>query len=232
MLLLLPKKEEKGQQNQVLRINECEGAALRPAKVFDRLLAYMGWLENARQSTRAGGTPARGWLAYTHARPPARLRKFLNMRQTIENAKQAIAQKKILWAYPIALKLQKYHYSLAIQWAVECIKIYSSEFEPDKLAKLNKYIQQALDSQNVLTPLQCSEIGKEIWYLPEREEVQTAIARLWWSIAAFKSGDEHIGIMEAISPVEVLLPDTSDRNLLDRYLEAAVRIYEEYESRN
>ncbi|KJH69997.1 hypothetical protein [Aliterella atlantica] len=153
------------------------------------------------------------------------------MRQTIENAKQAIAQKKYLWAYPIALKLQKYHYGLAIQWAVECIKIYSSEFESDKPSKLNKYIEQALDSQNDLTPLQCSEIGREIWYLPEREDVQTAIARLWWSIAAFKSGDKHIGIMEAISPVE-LLPDISDRHLLDRYLEAAVKIYEEYESQN
>jgi len=204
---------------------------LRPGKVIDIFLAYMGRLETARQTTWAGVSPAHGWLVYTYkVRMVRGLGKFLNMRQTIENVKQTIAQKKILWAYLIALKLQKYHYILAIQWAVECIKIYSSEFGSDKLSKLNKYIQQALDSQNVLTPLQCLEISGEIWYLPEREEVQTAIARTWGSIAAFKSGEEHGGIMEAISAVELLLPDISDRKLLDRYLEAAVKIYEEYES--
>jgi hypothetical protein len=154
------------------------------------------------------------------------------MRKIIDDVKQNITQKQILWAYPIALKLQKYYYSLAIQWAVECIRVYLSNFNPDKLSQLNKYIQQVMDLQNALTPLQCSEIGREIWYLPEREEVQTAIARLWWSIAAFKAGEEHGGIMEAISAVELLLPDLSNRRLLDRYLEAAVRIYEEYESQN
>ncbi|MEH1852681.1 MAG: hypothetical protein V7L11_13705 [Nostoc sp.] len=148
------------------------------------------------------------------------------MKQVIENVKQTIGQKQILWAYPIALKLQKHHYSLAIQWAIECIQIYSSEIESDKLSQLNKYIQQALSEPNFLTPLQCNEIGREIWYLPEREEVQTAIARLWWSIAAFKVGEEHVGIMEAISTVELVLPDISDRRLLDRYLEAAIIIFE------
>ncbi|NEU78844.1 hypothetical protein [Nostoc sp. UIC 10630] len=152
------------------------------------------------------------------------------MKQVIENVKQTIAQKQILWAYPIALKLQKYHYSLAIQWAIECIQIYSSNTKSDKLSQLNKYIQQALSEQNFLTPLRCNEIGREIWYLPEREEIQTAIARLWWSIAAFKVGEEHVGIMEAISTVELVLPDISDHHLLDRYLEAAVIIFEEYES--
>ncbi|MEH1943016.1 MAG: hypothetical protein V7L01_22730 [Nostoc sp.] len=154
------------------------------------------------------------------------------MKEVIENVKQTIAQKKILWAYPIALKLQKHHYSSAIQWAIECIQIYSSEIESDKLSQLNKYIQQALSEPNFLTPLQCNEISREIWYLPEREEIQTAIARLWGSIAAFKVGEEHGGIMEAISAVELVLPDIFDRRLLDRYLEAAVIIFEEYESQN
>ncbi|MBD2247008.1 hypothetical protein [Nostoc sp. FACHB-888] len=154
------------------------------------------------------------------------------MKQVIENVKQTITQKKILWAYPIADKLQKYCYSLAIQWAVECIQLYSSEIKLDKLSKLNKYIQQAMEEQNVLTILQCNEIGQEIWYLPEREEVQTAIARLWWSIAAFKAGEEHGGIMEITAAVELLLPDISDRRLLDRYLDVALRIWEKYESQN
>ncbi len=89
-----------------------------------------------------------------------------------------------------------------------------------------------MEEQHLLTPSQCLEISREIWYLPEREEIQTAIARLWGSIAAFKEGEEHGGIMEAISAVELVLPDISDRRLLDRYLEAAVRICEEYESQN
>lgn len=154
------------------------------------------------------------------------------MKEIIENVKQTIVQKEILWAYPIALELQKYHYSLAIQWAIECIQIYSSEIKPDKFSKLNKYIQQAMDSQNVLTSLECIETSREIWNLPEREEIQTAIAQLWGSISAFKDGEEHIGIMQTTAAVELVLPDISDHYLLDRYLEAAVRICEEYESQN
>ena len=83
-----------------------------------------------------------------------------------------------------------------------------------------------------LRPLQCNEIGREIWYIPGREEVQTAISRLFWSIEAFLAEEEHGGIMQAIMAVELLLPDLSDRDLLDRYLEAAVRIFEEYEFNN
>ncbi|MBD2248703.1 hypothetical protein [Nostoc sp. FACHB-888] len=154
------------------------------------------------------------------------------MKQIIENVKQTIAQKEILWAHPIALELQKYHYSLAIQWAIECIQIYSSEIKSDKLSQLNKYIQQAVQEQNILTPSQCDEISREIWYLPEREEIQTAIARLWASIAAFRDGEEQGGIIETTRTVELLLPDISDRRLLDRYLEAAVRICEAYKSQN
>jgi hypothetical protein len=154
------------------------------------------------------------------------------MKQVIENVKQTIAQKEILWAHPIALKLQKYHYSLATQWAIECIQIYSSEIESDKLSQLNKYIQQALSEPNFLTPLQCNEISREIWYLPEREKIQTAIARLWGSIAAFKDGEDCGGVIETTMAVELVLPDISDRRLLDRYLEAAVIIFEEYESQN
>ncbi|BCL38547.1 hypothetical protein [Nostoc sp. MS1] len=154
------------------------------------------------------------------------------MKQIIENVKQTIAQKTMLWFYPIVRELQKYHYSLAIKWAIECLKIYSSEMKSDKLFLLNKYIQQAMSEQNVLTPLQCYEIGREIWYLPEREEIQTAIARLWWSIEAFKNEEEHLGIMETTAAVELVLPDISDHHLLDQYLEAALRIYEEYSSQN
>ena len=154
------------------------------------------------------------------------------MREIIENVKQTIAQKKILWAHPIALELQKYHYSLAIQWAIECIQIYASEIKSDKLSQLNKYIQQAMESENVLTPSQCLEISREIWYLPEREEIQTAIARLWGSISAFKDGEDLGGVIETTMAVELVLPDISDQHLLDKYLEAAVRICEEYESQN
>jgi hypothetical protein len=32
-----------------------------------------------------------------------------------------------------------------------------------------------MKKQNILTPLQCNELARKTWYLPEREEVQTAI---------------------------------------------------------
>jgi|GEM_PF-5696012 len=154
------------------------------------------------------------------------------MREITDNIKQTIEQKEIFWAYPIALKLQKSCYHLAIQWSGECIQLYLSEFKPNKLSKLNKYIQQALDSQNDLTPLQCNEMSQKIWYLPGREEAQTAIARLWWSIRTFKAGEDLGGIREAGVAVELVLPDVSNHCLLDRYLEIAIRIHEEYESQN
>ncbi|MDF2386501.1 hypothetical protein JMG10_33865 [Nostoc ellipsosporum NOK] len=154
------------------------------------------------------------------------------MKEIIENVKQTIVQKKILWAHSIAPKLQQYHYSLAIQWGIECIQIYASEIKSEKFSQLNKYIQQAIEEQNVLTSSQCLEICREIWYLPDREEIQTAIARLWGSIAAFKDGEEVGGIVETTMAVELVLPDISDSRLLNRYLEAAVRICEEYESQN
>ncbi|MEH1770059.1 hypothetical protein [Nostoc sp.] len=68
--------------------------------------------------------------------------------------------------------------------------------------------------------------------MPEREEIQTAIARLWGSIAAFKDGEDRGGVMETTRAVELVLPDISARRLLDRYLEAAIIIFEEYESQN
>ncbi|MBD2301742.1 hypothetical protein [Nostoc sp. FACHB-190] len=154
------------------------------------------------------------------------------MKQIIEDVKQTIAQKKILWAYPIVQELQKYHYSLAIKWGMECIKIYSVDIKSDKFSKLDKYVQQAIEEVNFLTSLQCYEVGQEIWYLPEREEIQTAIARLWWSIEAFKNEEEHLGRMETTAAVELVLSHISDYHLLVQYLEAAVRIYEEYKSQN
>lgn len=149
------------------------------------------------------------------------------MKDIVENVKQTIAQKEFLWAYPIVLKLQKYHYSFVIKWVVECIKIYSSEFNPDKLSQLNKYIQQLIEEQNILTSSQCREIAKKLWYSLEREEIQTAISRMFWSVAVFKDGEDYDGVIEAVMAVELLLPDIFNGLLLDRYLEVAVRICEE-----
>lgn len=155
------------------------------------------------------------------------------MKEIIENVKQTIAQKQyIMWAYPIVLKLQKYHYNLAIKWAIECIQICSFEIQPINLSKLHKYIQKAIEEQNILTPLQCDEIARELWYSPERDDFQTAIARLWWSIWAFKNEDEQAGIMETVSTVELLLFNTDNQYLLEKFLEAALKICEEYELQN
>ncbi len=153
------------------------------------------------------------------------------MKEIIDDIKQNITPSKIFWAYPIALKLDEYGYSLAIQWAIECIKIYGYEFNPDKLSQMSKYIQQ-IDERDTLTASQCVEISREIWYLPEREDVQTAVAQLWGSIS-FKYGDEEgeYRARDIASVVELLLPDVFNRSLLDKYLNTAQRIYEEYSPR-
>ena len=101
------------------------------------------------------------------------------MKELIDNIKQNITPQSFRWAYPIALELQKHHNNLPIQWAIECIQIYASELKPNKVSQLNKYIQQAIEEQDTLTTVQCSEIGTEIWYWgTQRDEFQVAVARL------------------------------------------------------
>lgn len=154
------------------------------------------------------------------------------MEEIIEDVRRNITPKTFFWACPVAFELQKYDYSLAIRWAVECIKIYGREFNQSKFEVLSKYIQQ-VDERDNLTCEQCLEICREIWYLPEREDLQTAVSHLWGALGR-KYGEEdgkyrarEIGLV-----VEVLLPDVSNRDLLDRYLGVALLIYQEYKACN
>ncbi|MEM6404546.1 MAG: hypothetical protein AAF757_30705 [Cyanobacteria bacterium P01_D01_bin.116] len=151
----------------------------------------------------------------------------------IDDVKQNIAE-KIRWAYPISLKLQEYDYRLAVRWAIECVKIFTFEYESRNFPKLGKYLQQAIEELNksALTSSECGEIAKKLWYSPEREDAQTAIARIWWSIQFFRDAHEIDGVIEVGMAAELSLPDLSNRSLLDRYLEIALRIYQEYELQN
>lgn len=47
----------------------------------------------------------------------------------------------------------------------------------------------------------------------------------------YKDGEEHGGVMETTAAVELVLPNISDHRLLDQYLEVAVKICAEYESK-
>ena len=87
-------------------------------------------------------------------------------------------------------------------------------------------------NQNALTSCECDEIAKKLWYSPEREDAQTAIARIWWSIQAFKDGEEIGGVIEVDMAVELSLPDTENQLLLDRYLKIAHRRFREYVLKN
>ena len=151
------------------------------------------------------------------------------MEEIINDIKQNIAD-KFRWSYPIALKLQQDDYRLAVTWAVECIGIYTYEYEPNNFPKLEEYLKQAMEelNQNALTSLECGEIAKKLWYSPQREDVQTAISRIWWSIQLFKDGEELDGAIEVEMAVGLVLPDIKNHLLLDRYLEIAVRIDREY----
>ena len=154
------------------------------------------------------------------------------MEEIINKVWQYIDEDQMSWAYLIVIELNKYHHNLAIKWAVKCIQICLSESKLLKSTELSDYIQQALNSQNILTVSQYDENARKIWDLPERDEIKTAIARLWWAIAAFKAGEERDGIMETTMAVELVLSDTSNHRLLNQYLETAVRICEEHKSKN
>lgn len=155
----------------------------------------------------------------------------MTIEEIIDRIKQNIAE-MMFWAYPIALKLQEYDYRLAVKWAIECALIFTSEYEPNNFPKLEKYLQQAMEelNHNALTSSECGEIAKKLWYTPEREDAQTAIARIWSSIQFFKDGEEIDGIIQIEMAVHISLPNINNQNLLDRYLEIAQRISTEYRS--
>ncbi|MGB3755340.1 MAG: hypothetical protein WBA07_03085 [Rivularia sp. (in: cyanobacteria)] len=136
------------------------------------------------------------------------------MEEIINDIKQNIAD-KFRWSYPIALKLQQDDYRLTVTWAVECIGIYTSEYEPNNFPKLEEYLKQAMEelNQNALTSSECGEIAKKLWYSPQREDAQTAIARIWWSIQFFKDGEELDGAIEIEMAVALVLPDIKNHLL-------------------
>jgi hypothetical protein len=149
------------------------------------------------------------------------------IKQAINKVKHSNrSDKKLIWAFPIASELYKLNCSLMIQWGVKCVQMYLSEFGHPKFNELSKYVQQILDSENNLTSLQCTEIGRTIWDLPERDNIQIAIARLWWVLSACKLGHDRAAIMETNSAITLLLPNLSDLDLFDNYLKAAITIYE------
>lgn len=156
------------------------------------------------------------------------------MKEIVEDIKQQNIEKNFRWAYPIALKLQEYDYRLAVRWAVECVEIFTLEYESKNFPKLEKYLKQAMEelNKNALTSDKCSEIARKLWYSPEREDAQTAVAQIWWSIQCFKDGREIDGVIGVEMAVGLSLPDISNRSLLDRYLEIALRIYREYQQQN
>ncbi len=157
------------------------------------------------------------------------------MKQSVEKVEQVLKQEGYVWLAPIASELLKRSYKTIVEWVTECIKAYILETRVDDPSKINNYIQQLLnlqiDSQNIFTSDLCKKISIEIWDSSGREEIQVAISRLWWSIAAFKDGDDNRGISEASMAVELLLPENiSDRQLLNRYLDTALLIDEKYKN--
>ena len=138
----------------------------------------------------------------------------------------------MFWACPIAFKLQRQNLSLNILWGAKCIQIYLSKVGDPRLDKFNKYVQQALDFSENLTDLECDQIGRKVWDLPGgRNNVQNSIALLWWLLGRYKR-NENPSILETNAMVTLLLPDVFNRNFLERYLEVAGKIYEEYELKN
>ncbi|BAY81288.1 hypothetical protein NIES267_07640 [Calothrix parasitica NIES-267] len=155
------------------------------------------------------------------------------MEKIINDIKQNI-EDIIFWSYPITSKLQECDYSLVMRWAVECVEIFTSEYELRNFYKVDEYLTQVLEelNQNNLTSDKCREIYQEVWYSPWREDAQTAVTHLWWSMANFKDGEEIEAAKAAGVAVEVVLPDAKNHLLLDRYLKIAQRILTEYQSQN
>lgn len=148
------------------------------------------------------------------------------VKKAIQDTRERISSKNTIWAYPIIIELCSNHYTLVIKWIIECIKIYSFEFNSIRISEFEQYIQKALASLNALSSCETKDICREIWYHSDRDEIQTSLSRLWGAIAACKDGDERGGIAELNMAVELLLPDLNNNKLLEKYVESALMIYE------
>lgn len=154
----------------------------------------------------------------------------MTIKQIIKSIQEKEIDSSALWAYPIADELKNYSYKLVLEWTIRCIKIYISKFKPFNSTKLEKYIQEVVSLENSLSPSSCDEMGKKVWYSPKRDNVQSAIAYVWWIISQFKLGENYSGVMETTMAIGLSLPDTSDDDLLNKYLEAAINTFSKYKS--
>ncbi|VEP17512.1 conserved hypothetical protein [Hyella patelloides LEGE 07179] len=168
------------------------------------------------------------------------------MKEATDKTRKYLEQSEacLFWSLSIIRELCKHDHNLAIQWAAECIRIRLSECEPEQITKLDKYIQQALDEQNISVS-ECVEIGRTIWYLkPGRNRSQTAVARLWWALGDFSADNKDRGIREINSAIwlvstedELVSLDRLKRRYINNYrlselyIEAALKIYNEYQAK-
>lgn len=155
------------------------------------------------------------------------------MEKALDKVKEFIDKGYPHWAYPIASELQKQDNSLAIQWIANCLRIRIKQSPSPHFTKLEDYIQQALDSQNLLTCLEYyEEMARKIWYSPDREEIQTAVSRLWWAIGLLKEGRDyhHRAIQETSAAINLALGDENNIELRNQFIEEATKIYDRYKS--
>lgn len=185
-------------------------------------------------------------MIYCVSTTNAELGFYSNMNELIERTRQYLATSEdgVFWSLFIARELSKNYHSLAIQWAAECIRIRLAESEPSQIIKLDKYIQQALDSQDI-SASECNNIARKIWYLkPGRDRIQTAVARLWWALGDVGTKNKDYGVREIASAVWLVSVDNKfvslDRinlrfivnyRLSELYIEAALKIYNEYQAK-
>jgi hypothetical protein len=160
------------------------------------------------------------------------------LKQAINKVRSRIeCYDKLFWALPIVSELEKLNIDLMIQWLAKCLQIYLSEFGHSKFAEFNKYVEKALNSSEKLTALQCQKISQEIWYLPERDNIQISLSHLWSLLSSKKLGYNGSKITQANLAVTKLIPEAFNDNLCSRsdlfnkYLDAALEIYEEYQSK-
>lgn len=167
------------------------------------------------------------------------------MKEAIDRTRKYLktSENPLFWSIYIVRELCNNHHILAIKWAAECIRICLFKSELPKITELEKYIQQALDSQDI-SASECFKISRKIWDLkPGRDCIQTSTSGLWAAIGDYKR-DNKPSIMLIASTVysvstedELVTLDPLKRRsinnyrLSELYIETALKIYNEYKAK-
>lgn len=124
------------------------------------------------------------------------------------------------WINPVVLALDARQHGSAIRWLVICVRqllVRSSSLKAAELLADVDRLERLIDDPPPATKF--CEIGHEIWYRPDRDPAQTAVAKLYEAGAAQLNAKDRRYLFFMGAPIDNLIFEFDDRSWNDRAVE-------------